>query len=210
MASSTAGLRTSSRRKVKSRNGQVRKVGQAGIFLKNFIRHPLMLGSVIPSSRYLISRVLDKVDWEKTQTAVEYGPGVGTFTRPILNQMRGDGRLLAIELNLEFAQLLRSDIDDGRLRVAHGSCVEVGKWMESHGLEEADFVLSGIPYTVLPRELRHGILTATREAMSADGVLVVYQYTRAVLPDLQRVFTVVEDEFEPLNILPARVFICRK
>lgn len=207
MASSTAGLRTSSRRKVKSRNGKVRKTG---IFLKNFIRHPLMLGSVIPSSRYLISRVLDKVDWEKTQTAVEYGPGVGTFTRPILNQMRGDGRLLAIELNLEFAQLLRSDIDDGRLRVAHGSCVEVGKWMESHGLEEADFVLSGIPYTVLPRELRHGILTATREAMSADGVLVVYQYTRAVLPDLQRVFTVVEDEFEPLNILPARVFICRK
>lgn len=210
MAGSTAGLRARNLRRLKSRNIGHSSLEQAGLFLKNFLKHPLMLGSAIPSSRYLISRVLDRIDWARVASAVEYGPGVGTFTRPILNRMTDDAKLLAIELNEDFAELLRADIDDSRLRVAHGSCQEVGIWMKSHGLQKADFILSGIPYTVLPQELRHKILTATCDALTPNGVFVVYQYTRAVLPDLQKVFSYVEDDFEPLNILPARVFYCRK
>ncbi len=210
MASSTAGLRNRDARVWSRRYGQLRSLEQAGVFLKNFLRHPLMLGSAIPSSRYLISRVLDRVDWSGTKSAVEYGPGVGTFTRPILQRLRPDANLLAIELNEEFAELLRADIGDSRLTVAHGSCADVGRWMRAHHLPAADFILSGIPYTVLPGELRRKILSNTRDALAQDGVFVVYQYTRAVLPDLQEVFSTVEDDFEPLNILPARVFFCRK
>jgi phospholipid N-methyltransferase len=169
-----------------------------------------MLGSAIPSSKYLISRVLDRVDWARIHTAVEYGPGVGTFTRPILDRLSSNSSLLAIELNAEFTELLRADIDDPRLKIAQGSCADVGRWMRRHQMRQADFILSGIPYTVLPGELRGRILVGTREALAPDGVFVVYQYTRAVLPDLQRAFAKVEDDFEPLNILPARVFYCRK
>jgi phospholipid N-methyltransferase len=211
MAGSTAGLRARHLRKLKPRNlSQFSSIEQAGLFLKNFIRHPLMLGSAIPSSRYLISRVLDRVDWERILSVVEYGPGVGTFTLPILERMPYEAKLLAIELNRDFADLLRTEIPDRRLRVAHGSCAEVGRWMHAHHLQPADLVLSGIPYTVLPGEVRHRILTGTRDALAQDGVFVAYQYTRAVLPDLQRVFASVEEDFEPLNILPARIFICRK
>ncbi len=211
MASPTAGLRIRSSRKAKSRNlGQLNSLEQAGLFLRNFLRHPLMLGSAIPSSRYLISRVLDQVNWDETRTAIEYGPGVGTFTRPILQRLAPDANLLAIELNADFAELLRSEITDTRLKTAHGSCAEVARWMRAHQLREANFILSGIPYTVLPNQLRHKILMATRDAMTKDGLFVVYQYTRAVVPDLQQVFSKVEEDFEPLNILPARVFYCRK
>lgn len=210
MASTTAGLRSRTLR-TKSRNlGQIRSLEQAGIFLKNFLRHPLMLGSAIPSSRYLISRVLDRMNWATVRTAVEYGPGVGTFTRPILSRLRDDGTLLAIELNSDFADLLRNDTNDPRLKVAHGSCADVARWMKAHKLAPADFILSGVPYTVLNPEARRRILIATRDALSDDGLFVVYQYTRAVVPDLQEVFSRVEDDFEPLNILPARVFFCRK
>ena len=211
MASTTAGLRSRTARKPRSRNqGQLRSLEQAGVFLKNFLRHPLMLGSAIPSSRYLISRVLDQVDWENVCTAVEYGPGVGTFTRPILSRLSNDSNLLAIELNADFAELLRADTTDSRLQVAHGSCADVVHWMKLHQLAPAEFILSGIPYTVLNAALRRRILAATRDALTADGVFVVYQYTRAVLPDLQDVFSDVQEDFEPLNILPARVFFCRK
>ena len=77
-------------------------------------------------------------------------------------------------------------------------------------LPSAEFILSGIPYTVLNPGVRHRILIATRDALGYAGLFVVYQYTRAVLPDLQAVFSRVDDDFEPLNILPARVFFCRK
>ena len=52
-------------------------------FLRGFLKNPVMVGSVIPSSRVLIDKMLDPVDWANTRLFVEYGPGVGTFTRPL-------------------------------------------------------------------------------------------------------------------------------
>ena len=54
---------------------------QWNIFFRQFLKHPGMIGSVIPSSRALVDAVLEPVDWERTRLFVEYGPGVGTFAR---------------------------------------------------------------------------------------------------------------------------------
>ena len=67
-----------------------------------------MVGSIIPSSRVLIERMLKPVDWEKPKLFVEYGPGVGTFTRPILEKMGEDATLIAIDTNPDFIEFLRS------------------------------------------------------------------------------------------------------
>ena len=58
--------------------------GPAGIFFKGFVKHPVMVGAIVPSSRRTIARVLSKVDWERCDLFVEYGPGVGTFCQPVL------------------------------------------------------------------------------------------------------------------------------
>ena len=60
-------------------------------FLRGFLKNPVMVGSVIPSSRVLIEKMLEPVDWANTRVFVEYGPGVGTFTRPLLDKL-GSGR----------------------------------------------------------------------------------------------------------------------
>ena len=52
-------------------------------FLRGFLKNPVMVGSIIPSSKVLIEKMLSPVDWANTRVFVEYGPGVGTFTRPI-------------------------------------------------------------------------------------------------------------------------------
>ena len=54
-----------------------------GMFLGGFLKHPVMVGSVVPSSGKLIRRMLEPVDWPNCKLFVEYGPGVGTFCRPI-------------------------------------------------------------------------------------------------------------------------------
>ena len=66
-------------------------------FFRGFLKHPVMVGSIIPSSRILIERMLKPVDWENTRLFVEYGPGVGTFTRPILEKLGPDAKLIAID-----------------------------------------------------------------------------------------------------------------
>ena len=76
------------------------------LFASNFLRDPYMLGSVIPSSRFLVSATLAPIDWQRARVIVEYGPGVGTFTAEILRRMRSDARLIVIETNLDFVKYL--------------------------------------------------------------------------------------------------------
>ena len=46
------------------------------LFARNFFRHPRMLGSLVPSSRFLIRELLDPIRWERARVIVEYSPGV--------------------------------------------------------------------------------------------------------------------------------------
>ena len=75
---------------------------QALLFAQNFLKHPKMIGSFIPSSRYLVDRLLGEIDWETASIIVEYGPGVGTITSQVLRRMRPDAKLIVIEMNEDF------------------------------------------------------------------------------------------------------------
>src|SRR6478735_6136041 len=137
-------------------------------FLRGFLKHPVMVGSVIPSSRILIDRMLRPVDWSRTRLFVEYGPGVGTFTRPILERLGPDAMLIAIDTNPDFIDYLNGDIDDDRFIAVHGSAADVEKIIESHGFDHADYVLSGLPFSTLPPGVGDAIGAATGRAIR-DG-----------------------------------------
>jgi phospholipid N-methyltransferase len=179
------------------------------LFGRNFIKHPRMLGSLIPSSRFLVNHVLSEVDWKRARVFLEYGPGVGTFTREILRRMRPDAVLVALETNSDFVRFLRGKLRDDRLHIIHGSAADAKSALTNLGLSRADYVISGIPYTTIPPKVRESILRTTHEVLDPNGAFLVYQFTRTVLPYLQQVFGSVYQDFEPLNVMPARLFYCR-
>jgi len=181
---------------------------QLSLFARNFFRYTAMLGSIIPSSPFLVNDVLSQVNWERAKVMVEYGPGVGTITQEILKRMRPDGVLAAIELNPEFVSFLREKIVDQRLRVVHGSASDAKRVLADLNLVRADYIISGIPYSLIPDPTRQEILQQAREMLSPDGTLLVYQFTDAVLPYLRSSFGSVQQGFQWLNILPARIFHC--
>jgi phospholipid N-methyltransferase len=178
------------------------------LFAKNFLHHPKMLGSLIPSSRFLIGRLLAKVDWTRAQTLVEYGPGVGTITAHILARMQPNSRLVVFEMNEDFVRYLARTFPDPRLHVVHGSAETVQEELDRLKLDGADYIISGIPYTTMPVELRERIIRESRGALKPGGAVLVYQFTRTVLPYLQTHFSQIRQDFEPRNILPARLFYC--
>jgi phospholipid N-methyltransferase len=180
------------------------------LFAKNFFRHPKMLGSLIPSSRFLIERLLRHIEWDQARVIVEYGPGVGTFTGEILRFMRPDAMLIVVETNPEFVAFLCRSFTDARLRVVHGSAAEVESVLAERGLSSADYVVSGIPLSTLPDSGREEILRSTHRVLSPEGALLVYQFSPKVLPDLRRIFSRVNRSFEPLNVLPAQIFHCSR
>jgi phospholipid N-methyltransferase len=168
-----------------------------------------MLGSLIPSSRFLVNHVLAEVDWSRARVFLEYGPGVGTFTSEILRRMRPDAVLIALETNTDFVRFLKRRLRDDRLRVIHGSAADADAALADLSLSQADYVISGIPYTTMAPDVRDLILRKTHSILEANGAFLVYQFTRAVLPYLQEVFACVNQDFEPLNVMPARLFYCR-
>ncbi|MEA3177764.1 MAG: hypothetical protein QOI59_1287 [Gammaproteobacteria bacterium] len=183
--------------------------GDAFLFFRNFFRHPRMLGSIIPSSRFLIKQLLEPIDWDKARVIVEYGPGVGGITAEILRRMRPDAHLIAIEMNPEFVSFLRKTLVDERLQVVEASAADVKEIMQKFGHSKADYIISGIPLGSMPQAIRQPILQSTCEALASGGSFLVFQFTTRVLPDLTRVFRYVKRKFEPLNILPAHLFICQ-
>ena len=185
------------------------KSEQILLFGRNFLKHPRMLGSLIPSSRFLVDRVLAPIDWERARTIVEYGPGVGTLTGHMLRRLRPDATLIAIEMNGEFVSYLRRTVGDRRLQVVEGSAAEADAVLAARGIRHADYVVSGIPYSTMPPEVRDRILRTTHDMLHPEGAFLVYQFTRAVLPGLRATFAAVDQKFEPRNIMPARLFFCR-
>lgn len=188
--------------------GTPSQLKQAALFAKNFVRHPRMLGSVVPSSRFLTRRLLSRVDFDRARVIVEYGPGVGTFTQEILRRMRPDALLVVVETNPEFAEFLQHSISDRRLRVCHGSAASIREILHEMDLDRADYVISGIPLSTIPDRARKEILEATRSVLNPDGAFLVFQFSPRALPDLRRIFHQVERSFEARNIPPAQLYFC--
>ena len=195
-----------------SKNQPIRsrtRTGDALLFARNFFRHPRMLGSIVPSSRFLIKELLQPIDWNQARVIVEYGPGVGVITAEILRRMRSDAILIAIEMNPDFVTHLRSALPDERLKVVEDSAESVGEILERFGHGKANYIISGIPFSTISAAVRERILRNTSEALAPGGAFLVFQFSTRVLEDLQRVFHYVRRKFEPLNVLPAHLFFCQ-
>ena len=183
--------------------------GDVLLFARNFFRHPRMLGSIVPSSRFLIKQLLEPINFGRARVIVEYGPGVGVITAELLRRMRPDGVLIAIEMNPDFVSYLRSAFSDKRLQVIEGSAESVDEILRRLGYLRADYIISGIPFSTIPATSRERILEKTRDMLEPGGAFLVYQFSPRVLSDLKRIFGYVGRRFEPLNVLPAFLFICQ-
>jgi phospholipid N-methyltransferase len=159
-----------------ARGGFLRFLRSAAIFFRGFLEHPAMVASVVPSSQATIDAMLAKVDWSRCRLFVEYGPGVGTFTTRILDCLPEGGKLLAIDTNPRFVAFLKKTIADPRLEVALGSAADVERLVREAGHAQADYVISGLPFSSLPPELAERIVAATYAVLRNGGAFMTYQF----------------------------------
>jgi len=166
----------------------------------------VMVGSIIPSSRVLIEKMLRPVDWETTKLFVEYGPGVGTFTRPLLDKLPENAKLVTIDTNPEFTNYLKESIDDERLIPVTGSAADVAEILKQRGLGKADYVLSGLPFSTLPPGVGDAIAKATSGVIRSGGAFLVYQFSPKVRDFIAPHFDQIDRGFEWINVPPATLF----
>jgi phospholipid N-methyltransferase len=169
-------------------------------YLKNFIKDR-NVASVTPSSMAMVKRVCEKIDFSKDNVIVEYGPGNGVFTRYILDHSTKGSRIISIELNANFVKDLGL-IKDDRLHIYHDSAENVGQILNTSGIEEVDYVLSGIPFSFIKKKQKDEILGITSLLLRPGGKFLAYQTSNHLKQPLEKHFPKVSMKYEIRNLPP--------
>lgn len=179
-------------------------------YLKNFLGDR-NVASIAPTSRATVRRVCSAIDFAKARVIVEYGPGGGVFTRHLLDCMRPDSRLIAIEKNGPFAKELRSSINDPRLSVVCDGVEKIVDILKDHDIEEVDYIISGVPFSFFSEDVRRQLVKDTSEALVPGGLFLVYQVNPEGLAELlSTAFEVGKPKREPLNLPPLCIYTAQK
>lgn len=176
------------------------------MFFKGFLKHPVMVGAIVPSSNQTIKKMLSRCDWPNTRVFVEYGPGVGTFCRTILDALPADATYIAIDTNPDFIRYLRHEIVDPRFSAILGSAADVIQIVKDHGHDEADYVLSGLPFSTLPAGVGDAIGQATADVLRVGGAFLVYQYSPKCRDFIEPYLPKIDHAMEWWNLPPAQLY----
>lgn len=177
-------------------------------YVKVFMDDPAV-AAVTPSSRYLVDRTVKAMNLAHAKVIVEYGAARGVMTRRILEKMRPDATLIAIEFNTPLFDELKK-ISDPRMIPVHGDVREIEKILAKHGLTGADVIVSGVPFAFFSGRGRHELLTKTSALLNDGGRFVAYQVTTHLIPMLPDYFSKVDTQFEVRNMPPHFVFTALK
>ncbi|MEQ9409326.1 MAG: methyltransferase domain-containing protein [Fuerstiella sp.] len=170
-----------------------------------FLKRPAHVASLAPSSRFLARRICDMTQIELADCIIELGPGDGSITRRLLSEMPPIARVLAVELVAEMAEVLQA-IDDDRLIVEHADAQALTTLRTKHGIDRADVIVSGIPFSNLDTEQAHQIMEAVFQALKPGGMFIAYQFRDQINGLAQQYFGEPEISFVPLNFPPLHVY----
>lgn len=180
-------------------------------FIMQYILNPRTVGAVFPSSHNLAEKMIDNIDFSKAQYIVEYGPGTGVFTDKLLKYRNKNTIILIIEHNYEFYNLLKEKYKkEINLYIINDSAEYVDKYLKKYNIPYVDYVVSGLPFASLPKNVSSNILNKTRNILKEEGNFITFQYTLLKKEFINKYFELISIQKEFINIPPAYILCCSK
>jgi len=175
-------------------------------FFKEFIKDRRTTGSVTPSSRFLVEKMVAPV--QNARCVVELGGGNGCITKALLKRMEPDTKLFCFETNKRFSKILKR-MKDKRLVVINDSAERIDFYLKKYNVKKADYVVSGLPLVALPGHVGEKIIDEVVTTLKPGGAYIQFQYSLTWYFRLKKRFSRVGLGFTPFNIPPAFVYICK-
>lgn len=144
-------------------------------FLHAFLKNPLNVGSIAPSSPELAQRMLEGFEPKRDSIVLELGVGTGAITKFAQGLVPDYDSYLGIELNHSLVRSLKKNFPN--LRIICGNACEVFDIHETSGLGKVGYIVSCLPFVSLPNDIGELILEQVDKFME-DGPCVfrTFQY----------------------------------
>lgn len=150
--------------------------------------------------------MLKYVDWENVGSVVELWWWTGVATRAILKRKMDDTILTSCEIEKERYKDL-TVYHNHHTKIVH---MDAQACLETFSPGSIEVVISTLPlWSMNPVHARE-ILAAAAKWLKEDGLFIQYQYFATNKEDIEKYFTIVNTDWEPINFPPAFIYICKK
>src|SRR5947207_7026181 len=176
-------------------------------FIGSWIKKPLAVGAVTPSSKPLARAMAQYVDPDATGPVIELGPGTGPITEALIEHGVAPSRLVLVEFNPTFCQLLRERFPEAT--VVQADAYRLREALSHYMRHEVSAIVSGLPLMTKPLRTRMRLLRDALAFLSPQAPFV--QFTYAVVPPIPRLPGVKVEASDRIwrNMPPDRVWLYR-
>jgi len=178
-------------------------------FLRSWLERPLVMGAVTPSGKALARTMAAFVDPRIPGPILELGPGTGPVTDALIRRGVAQDRLILIEFNPEFCQLLKRRFP--KATIVQGDAYDLAETLSGVLTEPAAATVSSLPLFTKPMDQRLELLETAQGMMHADAPFI--QFTYAVVPPIparSQAYRTRASNRIWRNLPPARVWVYNK
>jgi len=149
-------------------------------FLTRFLRNPIGIGAICPSSKILARAMIQGLDLSPGETVIELGPGTGAFTGYINRLLPDPDDYIGIERDVKFVEILNHQFPD--LRFIAGQAENTHQLHLNSGRKPVKAIISGLPFAGVKDDVQIKIVDDLRLLMPVGSIFRTYLYLHTYYP----------------------------
>lgn len=143
-------------------------------FLQGFFKKPGTIGAIAPSSPDLARKMIEDVQADENNVVLEIGCGTGAITRFLQDLIPNRKSFIGIEIEKNFVDRLETELSN--LNIVCGDACQATQIIADNQLGKVSYIISGLPFVVLPKEVSDGILNEVDKLMEHGCLFRTFQY----------------------------------
>ena len=143
-------------------------------FLQAFLKNPLKVGAIAPSSPELAAEMLQGITPDEDNIVLELGVGTGAITKFLQDVIPNKDSYLGIELDRDLVDNLHAKFDD--MNIICANAADAYSIHEDSGLGKVRYLICCLPFVSLPKEVSESVLIEIEKFMDEGCELRIFQY----------------------------------
>jgi phosphatidylethanolamine/phosphatidyl-N-methylethanolamine N-methyltransferase len=174
------------------------------MFFRRWLANPLQMGSVVPSSAALCSRIVRQTRRAPDEAVLELGAGTGVISRALLASGVPPDRLFVVEIVPDMAAHLRRALPGAR--VVEGDARRLQELLPTDWHGRIGTVICGIPLVLLSLSEQRRVIMAMQAVAPGRGFLHFSYCATSPISTRKHRLTARREAWTPLNFPPASVW----